>query len=270
MENSPEEAALNRETQDIWNQNAVFWDDYMGEGGQFQQLLIGPPTERLLGLKPGERVLDIACGNGAFSRRMAQIGADVVACDFSAKFIECARARATKQADRIVYLVLDATDESQLIALGKQTFDASVCTMAMMDMVTIEPMLRALVQLLKSSGRFVFSVAHPCFNSSPGTTKVIEEEDRRGEVTTTYALKISSYSQPTDYRGLGIVGQPVPQIYFHRPLNTLLGSCFRAGFVLDALEEPVFDQGGEPSRPFGWARFKEFPPVLIARLRFAH
>ena len=63
MTRMTEPEIIGRETQEIWNQNAAFWDEYMGEGGAFQRLLIGPATERLLALKPGEHVLDIACGN---------------------------------------------------------------------------------------------------------------------------------------------------------------------------------------------------------------
>jgi 2-polyprenyl-3-methyl-5-hydroxy-6-metoxy-1,4-benzoquinol methylase len=263
--NEPE--TLNRETQEIWDQNAAFWDEYMGEGGVFQRKLIGPATERLLALKPGEHVLDIACGNGAFSRRLAQLGAGVVAFDFSSAFVDRAKARTTEHADRMDYRVIDATDEAQLLSLGQQQFDAAVCSVAMMDMVTIEPLMSALAQLLKPDARFVFSILHPCFNSGTGMRRVIEEEDRDGEIIDVYAVKISNYATPTTYKGLGVVGQPVPQYYFHRPLNVLFNTCFHAGFVLDALEEPVFDQNALPNRPFSWESFHEIPPVLIARLR---
>jgi ubiquinone/menaquinone biosynthesis C-methylase UbiE len=57
---------LNRESQSIWDKNARFWDERMGEGNQFQRQLIGPVTDRLLGIKDGESVLDIACGNGHY------------------------------------------------------------------------------------------------------------------------------------------------------------------------------------------------------------
>ncbi len=69
------EQSLNQEVHDIWNQNAPFWDDYMGEGNNFHKLLVGPAAERLLKLQPDELVLEIACGNGAFARRMVQLGA---------------------------------------------------------------------------------------------------------------------------------------------------------------------------------------------------
>jgi SAM-dependent methyltransferase len=259
--------SIHREAREIWERNAAFWDEYMGEGGAFQRALIGPTTERLLDLQPGERVLDVACGNGAFARRMAALGARVVACDFAPTIIERARARTTEHADRIDYRVIDATDEAQLLSLGKPWFDAAVCTMAMMDMTTIDPLLSALAQLLKPGARFVFSILHPCFNSGAGMKRVIEEEDRDGEITDVYAVKIANYATPTTYKGLGVIGQPAPQYYFHRPLHVLFNACFCAGFVIDALEEPVFDQDAKPNRPFSWENYREIPPVLIARLR---
>jgi len=36
-------------------------------------------------------VLDVACGNGAFARRLAHLGATVTACDFSSQLIARAR-----------------------------------------------------------------------------------------------------------------------------------------------------------------------------------
>src|SRR5512136_1547294 len=84
---------LSSEGQAIWNQNASFWDDHMGEGNDFQRVLISPATERLLQIQEDELVLDVACGNGNFARRMAEMGARVVAFDFSQTFIERARQR---------------------------------------------------------------------------------------------------------------------------------------------------------------------------------
>src|SRR5918999_1154401 len=144
------------ETQAVWDAKAAFWDERMGEGNAFQRVLIGPASERLLAVRPDEVVLDVACGNGVFARRLAQLGARVVATDFSARFLELARARATEHADRIEYRLADATDEDQLRALGPGRFDAAVCNQALMDMPVIEPLLRALAKLVKPTGRFVF------------------------------------------------------------------------------------------------------------------
>jgi len=262
-------AALTPETQAIWEQNAGFWDDQMGEGNEFQRILIAPAAERLLGLRVGERVVEAACGNGVFSRRMAALGAQVVASDFSPTFIVRAQGRAASQpyAERVSFHVADATDEAQLLALGDPaSFDAAYCGMAFMDMTTIEPLLRAFHRLLKPDGRFVFSLAHPCFNS--GTFRLgIEEEDRAGEIVTTRYVRIAAYTQPQAARGLGMIGQPTPHYYFHRPLSELFGACFRNGFALDGMEEPTFPSESSSPRPLSWANYTEIPPVLVARLR---
>lgn len=257
---------LNSEARAAWDRNGAFWDARMGEGNQFQRVLIGPATERLLETHPGELVLDVACGNGVFARRLAALGARVVACDFSPSLLERARARATERGDRIEYRLVDATEERQLLALGEGRFDAAVCNMALMDMATIQPLMRALARLLKPDGRFVFSVMHPCFNH-PRSVLGMEEEDLDGELVTTRYVKQSEYLRIPPARGLGILGQPVPHPYFHRPLGELLGACFAAGLALDALEEPGFGPEDGPDRPLGWAGFTEIPPVLVARLR---
>ena len=258
---------LTSDTQDIWNKNARFWDDRMGdEGNDFHSLLIRPAAERLLDIKADETVLDVACGNGIFSRRLAQLGAQVVAIDFSETLIDLAKARSKENSERITYQVMDANDGDQLLSLGAGRFDAAVSNMALMDMATITPLLESLSRLLKPKGRFVFSFSHPCF-LPPGMTRVIEEDDREGEIVTRYSIKVSEYITPTAHKGLAIFGQPAAQYYFHRPLSLLFKECFKVGFVLDGLEEPVFELGTGSSRASSWENYKEIPPALVVRMR---
>ena len=249
-----------------WETNAAFWDGRFGEGNDFHLQLIAPETERLLAIESGERVLDVACGNGAFSRRMAALGARVVAFDFSAPFIELARKRTTKHPDRIDYYVIDATDCEAMLALGDGAFDAAVCTMGIMDMQEIAPLAEALPKLLTPGGRFVFSVMHPCFNNM-GCRMSLEEEDREGEIHTIRSVKVERYLTPFAANGLGMIGQPIPQIYFHRPLGDLLRPFLASGFVLNGLEETAFDDPSGSPNPLSWDQFDEIPPVLIVRMR---
>ena len=248
----------------VWNANAAFWDQRMGqEGNDYQRLLVGPAQERLLKLKPGETVLDVACGNGLFSRRMADLGCRVVACDVAARMIEMARARSGAYAGRIEFLVCDATDEQALLALGEGRFDAAVCSMAMMDMPEIRPLLSALARLIKPDGRVAFSVLHPCFNLN-AAARVTERAAEGKRVVERHFLKLpASYITPATAMGIAVAGQPELQHYFDRPLSLLLGACFEAGFVVDGLEEPVFSPDDEHGV---WS---ELPPVLVVRLRLA-
>ncbi|NMB67169.1 MAG: class I SAM-dependent methyltransferase [Chloroflexi bacterium] len=260
---------LNQKASGIWNRNAAFWDGYFQEGNDFHRLLVSPAVERLLELQPGEQVLDVACGNGALARRLADLGARVTACDVSPVFIERARARSAGYGERVAYALADATDESQLLALGEGRFDAATCTMALMDMAQIEPLFRALARLVRPGGRFVFTTMHPSFNSN-SPHKLLEEADRDGELVVTAAMKIERYITPFHSLGLGIIGQPEPQYYFHRPLHLLLQPAFRAGWMIDGLEEPAFPPEKEGRRPFSWETFKEIPPVLAVRCRRPH
>src|SRR5215467_1303850 len=114
------------ESRVIWDRNASWWDAYMGEGNDWHRLLIAPAVEKLLGVQPGERVLELACGNGQLARRLAALGASVVACDSSSSFLDCARRRTTERAERIEYRLIDLGSEEHLAAFGTAAFDAAV------------------------------------------------------------------------------------------------------------------------------------------------
>jgi len=259
----------NTEAREAWNRNASFWDRQMGEGNDFFEVLIWPPTERLLQIHAGDRVLDVACGNGVSSRRLAGIGAKVVAIDFSAEMIDRAGKR-TRASEEVEYIVLDATDEDALLGLGRGTFQAVLCNMALFDMAEIAPLYRAISSILCPGGFFVFSVLHPCFNN-PSVVQIGELEDRMGELVTTHSVKVSRYLSAFTQSGLAMPGQPVPHPYFHRSLTELIGQGLQSGLVLDALEERAFPpshDGG--SNPLSWSgKFSEIPPVLVCRMKSA-
>lgn len=246
-----------------WEKNSAFWDDYMGDqSNSFHRELVKPHTERLLGVAKGDQVLDVACGNGNFSRRLVELGANVVAFDYSSSMIQRAKQRASDDSNSIRFEVLDAADYHSLVSLGEENFDRAVSNMALMDMAEVRPLFKALYRLLKPNGTFVFSIMHPCFQV-PGHRKVHEEEEVGGEILSRNSIQISKYIQPETYEGVSIRNQPVASRNFHRPLSDLLSLCFESGFSADGIAEPVFkeDEGG---RKFDWF---DIPAVLIMRLR---
>jgi 2-polyprenyl-3-methyl-5-hydroxy-6-metoxy-1,4-benzoquinol methylase len=264
---SPDFPEYDSQTAEVWDTLAGWWDDKIGDGNEFQDYLIEPATERLLALKPDEMVLDIACGAGRFARRIEVLVARIVAIDHSEMFIRRARERTTENAERITYRVLSATDPEALLSLGEKRFDAAVCTMALMDMSSIEPLISTLPKLLKNGGRFVFSVLHPAFNS--GTTRLVAEEFDTGDKLVFRAgVTVTDYAEPFHHMGLGIPGQPVPQHYFHRPVSLLFNTCFKQGFVLDGIEEPTFpdDADLKSGMPLSFGNMRAIPPVLVARM----
>jgi 2-polyprenyl-3-methyl-5-hydroxy-6-metoxy-1,4-benzoquinol methylase len=218
-----------------WEANADCWDARMGDlSNSFHRTIVRPHTEELLGVRPGDLVLDIACGNGNFSAWLAEKGAEVTAFDFSAKMIGHAKRRRTAHPDRIGFFVCDATDYEQLMRLPKdRPFDKAVANMAVMDIAAIGPLFRAVFGMLKPGGVFVFSTHHPCFVKPDG-----------------------NYLTPFVHEGEAIAGQPVKQLYYHRSLQEIFQTGFAAGFVVDGFYE-VPDN--DP----------EIPVIAIVRMRKA-
>jgi 2-polyprenyl-3-methyl-5-hydroxy-6-metoxy-1,4-benzoquinol methylase len=257
----------NQFSREAWDANAEVWDSRMGdEGNDFFRILQWPVITSFLDPQPNSHILDIACGNGLTSRKLAELGATVTAFDFSSELIKLAASRPNPHS-RITYYNIDATNESALLALGKGSFDSALCNMALFDMADIEPLFRVVPRLLKSKGTFVFSLTHPAFNNA-SSMHVLEEIDNEGEIKTVYSVKISRYMTPYQAKGLALRNQPKPQMYFERPIRYYLNLGFQNGFVLDGFEERAFPPESPQTFPLGWGgNFSEIPPVLIARFR---
>jgi 2-polyprenyl-3-methyl-5-hydroxy-6-metoxy-1,4-benzoquinol methylase len=258
---------LNEETREAWNTNAAAWDARMAdEGNDFVNVLCWPAIVRLLNPQPGQSILDAACGNGIFSRRIAALGADVVAFDFSAELIKFARLRKHSSSSLLTYHVLDATNEPALLSLGGHAFDSVLCNMALFDISDVEPLFRTLPKLLKPGGVFVFSLTHPAFNNA-SAVHLAEQMDDEGEIKTIYSVKISRYMTPYNAHGVAVRGQTLPQVYFERPLQYYLNQGFQNGFVVDGFEERAFPPDHPHQSPLGWGgNFSEIPPVIVARM----
>ena len=257
---------LNDKTREAWNANAAYWDEKMGEGNDFFNILEWPPILRLLTPRPGLHILDIATGNGLTARKMADLGASVVAFDFSSQMIGLARTK-PNPGSRISYHVVDSTEDKALLSLGEGVFDSALCNMALFDMADIEPLFRLLPKLLKPGGAFVFTICHPAFNNS-SCMRIAEEMDDEGRIRTMYSVKISRYINSYSAHGVALRGQPKAQLYFERPLQVYLNVGFSNGFVLDGFEETAFPPDHPQENPLAWGgKFSEIPPVLVARLR---
>ena len=262
--------SLQQPSIEIWQRLAPWWDGQLGEtGNEFQQQLINPATDRLLEPRAGQEILEIACGNGNYTRTLARRGAHVVAFDVSRAFIERAKLYPPVPTEEgsIDYRVINATDADAVRALGRQRrFDAAVCNMALMDIAVIDPLIGALREVLKPAARFVFSLPHPCFNSAASrmTAELVNEE---GKLEQVYGVSIRRYLTPAADLSAGILNQPEPHYLFHRPLSQIVRWLTAGGFVVDGMEEPAFPSGATARNPFSWAKRPDIPPAIVIRAR---
>ncbi len=210
---------------DAWETNAYFWDEQMGdESNDFHREIVRPYVEKLLGLTDDDLVLDIACGNGNFSSRMAERGVQVTAFDYSPKMIELAKARRANVLDKVSFHVCDATDYEKLISLkGDRPFSKAVANMAIMDIAEIEPLFRAVFDMLAHDGCFVFATHHPSFT-----------------------FPNDDYFTPCMHKGFAFPTQPVLHNYYHRSITEILNVAFQCGFSVTGFHEVPFSEDKTP------------------------
>ncbi len=112
---------------------------------QFASQLFG-----LMALRPGERVIDVAAGTGAFSLLAAAAGCEVLATDFAPAMIARLRERASAAAlDRIRAEVMDG----QALSVADATFDAGVSVLGLMFFPDLGAGMAELRRVVRPGGR---------------------------------------------------------------------------------------------------------------------
>lgn len=222
-----------------WRELAPWYAEKQGEEGDFwHRTLLDPPLFALLGGVAGQHVLDLACGNGHNTRRLARMGARVTGVEYAEAHIEANREREAREPLGIAYHLADA---ARLDALADASFDVVVCQMALMDISDAAGALREVGRVLRPGGRLVAQIAHPCFDVPEASAWVVE---RMGPETAVWR-KVRRYRQPFVGRIYWRVGdEVVSTASYHRPLSWYVRELRAAGLVLTALEEP------EPSEEF--------------------
>ncbi|WP_026874031.1 class I SAM-dependent methyltransferase [Inquilinus limosus] len=105
---------------------------------------LGQPVLDLLAPRPGERILDLGCGDGALTAKLAAAGAEVVGADSSAELVAAARA-----------LGLDARiADGQALPFAAE-FDAVFSNAALHWMPKADAVIAGVRRALKPGGRFV-------------------------------------------------------------------------------------------------------------------
>ena len=119
------------------------WDaaDYARVGAFVAEL--GTAALDLLDPKPGERILDVGCGEGALTLKIAKRGATVTGIDNSLEMVEAARA------NHVDALVVDAGDMS-----FDAEFDAAFSNAALHWMLDRQAVADGIFRALKPGGRF--------------------------------------------------------------------------------------------------------------------
>ena len=114
------------------------------EHARFVADLAADPLLDLLQPRPGERILDVGCGDGALTERVVAAGATVVGIDASAEMIDAARARG-----------LDARLVDARALPFQDEFDAALSNAVLHWITDLDQVLEGVRRALQPGGRFV-------------------------------------------------------------------------------------------------------------------
>lgn len=116
---------------------------------------LGAPVLQLLAPKPNERILDVGCGDGVLTKKIADSGASVVGLDSSPDF--CAAARR---------LGLEVVESSALDMKFSQEFDAVFSNAVLHWIKDADRVIRNIAAALRPGKRFVAEMGgHNCIQT---------------------------------------------------------------------------------------------------------
>jgi len=137
---------------EAWDSLADAYDAVAGtDADYYRTKVIGPGLLKAVGKVDGLNVLDIGCGQGYFSRLLAEAGAHVVGVDISQRQIAHARRREAERPLGIQYVALDATRIGE--RWPPMTFELAVSSIAFQDMPDPLNVMHGTKRVLTESGR---------------------------------------------------------------------------------------------------------------------
>ena len=133
------------------------------------------------------------------------------------------------------------------------------------------------------------TLLHPVFSTSGAATSLdVRYDPVTGDRQVVRGKVIREYMSVPPAMGIAVPGQPVKQVrvqrrsgaahrqpglsedgqvYFHRPMHELFTTFFRAGLVMDAMEELAFTEEDAEARIESSKNFTQLPAILAFRMR---
>jgi SAM-dependent methyltransferase len=213
---------------------ADWYDQLVGEAGsEYHQHVVLPGVIRLLNPQPGQKILDIACGQGVLARLLAARGAAVTGIDAARPLITSAKQRNAELPPGVTPPDYHVGDARELASLGPpDTFASAACVLAIQNIHPVAPVFEGAAHALKDGGRLVIVMMHPCFRGA-------KESSWGWQGLMIQYRRVDRYLLPRKHP---IVAKPGsdPGTYtwtFHKPIEAYVKSLRNAGLLIDAIEE---------------------------------
>ncbi len=252
-------AARSKGQETSWGHVANWYHEHVSESDDtYHEKVIKPNLLRVLGEAKDKRILDVACGQGFFSRALASAGAHVTGADIAPELIAIAKKLGPAS---ITYIAAPASR----MPLPDESFDAAICVLALQNIKDLSGALAQVSHLLKENGSFVIVLNHPAFriprHSQWGFDADASVQFRRVDrylSETSYQIQMHPGADPS-----------ATTLSYHRPLQLYMKELAKHGFVLAGIEEWIshrVSEKGPRAEAEDRAR-KEFPLFLMLNAR---
>ena len=209
---------------ELWENSASAWITSVEGGDLTRSLILDGPMLRLSGEVRGLRACDVGCGEGRFSRMLAERGAEVIGVDPTIALL-----RESKRRDRNGrYIVADA----EALPLASDSFDLVISYLVLLDIPDFRAAVREMTRITKPGGRIL--VAN--MNSFCSTSDRAWQRDENGNGL---YVAVDNYFEE---RAMVVSWKGIEIVNYHRSFSDYLQPFLEFGLGLTDFEEPKPDQ----------------------------
>ena len=230
-----------------WSQSAEAWIALAPEHAT-RKLLLDPVLLAEAGDVTGKRILDLGCGEGRFSRILAQRGGRTVGIDPIRRLVK----EAQRHASGVERYAMASGEQ---LPFADQSFDAVVAYLCLIDIPDFRAAIRESVRVLRPGG--VMLVANVSNLASSSGNPVYDADGRFAY----YAVDnyLEEHAVTLEWAGLRIRN-------WHRPLSDYMDAYLDAGFVLRRYIEPRPDEALRGDQRFeSWFRVPSFDVMVWSK-----
>jgi SAM-dependent methyltransferase len=240
-------AAASEPSEDLWEQQAGWWQDGFTDGAdpEYEEQILPLIRRHLAG---AARVLDVGCGEGQVARMALADGAErAVGIDPTWAQLEVAAERGGGGSY--------ARSGAAALPFADASFDAAVACLVFEHIHDVDEAIVEVARVLRPGGRFLFLLNHPLLqtpNSGWIDDQILDPPEQYWRIGP-YLVEDETIEE---------VAQGVFIPFLHRPLSRYLNALADAGLLLRRMAEP-------PPPPGFLARAQEYQDAAtIPRLLF--
>jgi ubiquinone/menaquinone biosynthesis C-methylase UbiE len=243
-----------------WNSVASWYDELLKNDDSYQAKVILPNLLRVLDIKKGEQVYDLACGQGYFANVFAHMGANVVASDLSKNLIETAK----KNSKEKISFYISPAHRAQF--LKDNSSDTIVIVLAIQNIENVGEVFVECKRILKKDGRMVLVLNHPAFRVPQGSDWSFEN-GVQSRIVSQYLSPSKIYIDMTP--GEKNPKKKIKTISFHRSLQDYTKLFSKNGFAITRLEEWISHKqsGTGPRQAAEDKARKEIPMFMCLEIK---